>query len=1306
MKQNDLMVLWPEEKNISECIRQEAENKSPWEFLAVHCPVTFLNEGRERDEQEFFQSFLTEQLDSGRILFAVIGDSGVGKSHMVRWLEAQLVRREDAPTKHIIRVPKSVSLRRVIQIILEGQEGPEYEELYRKLDEAGEFKNPNEFVKLLAAQFSFETEAYAEVGGEKGSLAKAFHLFNDPVTQKALIGTKQKPSVLMRLAQRATGQKNEGQLQERVGFEASDFEFNDIERGDLSEPTRMPFHKLQTKESQRTNFASFLNNDILDRVLAKTIPTTKLSFRDLFRAVRKRLLEEGRELILLVEDFATMAGLQEELLTMFLDDTFRDNRQELCTLRVALAVTEGYLENRETLRTRINKNVWRITQTQQRTQEEIEEQAIRFVAQYLNAARLGQENLKKSYEERKGSELTNWIPIYQAASEIDYVDDFGSIKLNDDDSIPLFPYNRSAIIQQLHQHCTEQDSLVFNPRKIINFLLLELLKNYREDILQKNFPSSKMTYFQEVDMPRQLTKVLSQTTIPEKDKERIGPLLRYWGNNPLSLEEATLSGGILRAFDFSEDVISLFETTRSQEVLVQIPFTPKQVESSNLEKHKAKEEQEDWAIKSWRENWETTLSNWEQGGTLAQNAANKLRKWLSSSILRQIHQENWPLHITSDLLKPEYIFIPQARGQGKEKEDDLPVHLCSDTFFKENTRDVAVLVEAISRVHEIGMSKEGTLDYPGSEDDYALYQSWLTTQTEKFLKKLLEERTKEELCLERIILPALHLSAIILGDESSTSINPLESWESLWYLPKEPPKAKGNESWDQLTQTALMLHQEKNGLQFWLRKKYAVFQGTGSKVKALHAEKLFDAFKVWLKQKEFDTKLAGSVGPQIQGGIGFLLNLEHQIRGLFKELKDWTGEVEEDMGEKWDKKNFLANAQKALNAATVKGLQNFGKNRSSQSLDKLLVQLEKIALVQTLQEAQRIVKLSTKDTFQLLDLLSKIEWKNINIYNEAIYDLKQFLAATRRYIENQIKSVNSDIFVTTLRKMATQLKQLGDWFAEQSPELLEWNWNIFPEEMQGETELFSLSESTENSTLEQKCIELNKYIGQYEQVTKLRQEAKELSSVQSIFEKKNQSLEEILLQQKILDTVEAGYLDGEKEKIEKVRLALKKIWIVLADSFIKNPFMSLDRESYSNMFENFSTLLSDWSMYQNKAWLRYFNGQEINLPNGLSYLEAIEQLKASVKSLKEKHKSLQSWSKKVPKSFEQLEEFEKQVSELKAELLNLDLDNHPDVRLFIGSSQKETGASLELLTEIVLLWLRRTGKLSSFVVRYKEDEDL
>ena len=95
-----LIEFWPTLQNCLDCIKPEAENPSDAVFLAVHQEMRFIRKSfateqeDPRSEEQLLKAFLKED-SSGRIIMPILGESGIGKSHLVRWLNVQLRQRKD-----------------------------------------------------------------------------------------------------------------------------------------------------------------------------------------------------------------------------------------------------------------------------------------------------------------------------------------------------------------------------------------------------------------------------------------------------------------------------------------------------------------------------------------------------------------------------------------------------------------------------------------------------------------------------------------------------------------------------------------------------------------------------------------------------------------------------------------------------------------------------------------------------------------------------------------------------------------------------------------------------------------------------------------------------------------------------------------------------------------------------------------------------------------------------------------------------------------------------------------------------------
>ena len=145
-----LESYWPSKGQIKDCIRTEAEELAEHVLLAVHEPMTLTRRiahstgGERKTENDLLNHILENERPS-----PIIGESGIGKSHLIRWLDAKLRVHQKSVDWHIRRIPKNASLGQVLEILLDGLEGDEFETARKKIREVGERLNVSEVADHL-----------------------------------------------------------------------------------------------------------------------------------------------------------------------------------------------------------------------------------------------------------------------------------------------------------------------------------------------------------------------------------------------------------------------------------------------------------------------------------------------------------------------------------------------------------------------------------------------------------------------------------------------------------------------------------------------------------------------------------------------------------------------------------------------------------------------------------------------------------------------------------------------------------------------------------------------------------------------------------------------------------------------------------------------------------------------------------------------------------------------------------------------------------------------------------------------------
>lgn len=502
----DLLPYWPRQNDANAWITSEAEAASEWVALAVHQPMRFVPRVigsmapplSDCDEEALLNAFLTDDLPEGRVIIPIVGESGVGKSHVIRWLDTQLRVRGDADRRVVIRIPKGVSLREVLRLIVEKLPQARYGHYRDELKRAQHELDSREASGLLCEMLAHVLEEMGRNARERRRLRPDDAEAKERDAYCSVLPTLLRNQYLRdhhfltsrsgtdgpvrRLVEHLTTARSPAIDDDRKhGFVAEDLDFGDLGGDDaLGRPERQAIASLRA--DRRPNAARILNLAIDDaKQQLLRIGTSTIS--DLFDDIRRDLLADGKELILLVEDFVVLSGLQKQLLQVIIKEAVRDGTQVLCTMRTALAYTSGYVDA-DTVLTRAHIE-YRIPDDSA-SEEELFGRVERLVGAYLNASRVGQRALEAAYRARDASEPRAWIPRFTAPLEAEARATLDSFEISPD-GYELFPLNRVALRQLAREGCVRNGHFVYNPRFVIQNVLNAVLK-HRELFEAGRFP--------------------------------------------------------------------------------------------------------------------------------------------------------------------------------------------------------------------------------------------------------------------------------------------------------------------------------------------------------------------------------------------------------------------------------------------------------------------------------------------------------------------------------------------------------------------------------------------------------------------------------------------------------------------------------------------------------------------------------------------------------------------------------------------------------------------------------------------------
>ncbi len=906
-----LMKYWPSKEAVNACIKPEAEGAHDAVLLAVHqpSPLSYRIENGPKvatTEDELYRYFMTPDVPMGVHVMPITGASGVGKSHMVRMLAARLQAENSEHKYHVIRIPKSASLRSVVELILD----PLPDERYAKVKE--EFKKAMTGVDIADATISFQGQleiALKALANELRQQAKA-NPSNSVLRQR--LGHAEKLSRFMgdpivvehfreqvfpRIVKRAVAGQHALEGAEPVDdFTAADFELPDsIELGKAAESTQSYYESiLLTNNKAGIQVAvDVLNGKVVDQAVRQLFKLHEaiggMTLQDVILEIRRLLLIDGRELVILVEDFKALTGIQETLLHVLIQEGVRDNERKYATMRSAIAVTDGYLAGQDTIATRA-KYQW-IVESDLNSEEEVLLRTKRLVASYLNAARWGYEELVRRYKQRTRdwSSQQAWIDTFidQDSTDAD-LSAFGHI-----DGIPLFPFTELAIERLARSALTRAGTLRFTPRFVIDHVLRNLLLIGRDAFASQQFPPPSLLA---PPASAEVAEWLSTLPVSADQRQRYARLVTIWGDAPATRADlGRIPAQVYHAFGLESPGIAA-PAPRPTPAPSPAPGARARTEPLDTGADVARTtvpaaRPEDKLVADLR----ATLENWVQNSVrLDQGVANLIRKALDQAISDRI---DWNAErCTSFPFGSNRISIPHAGGETTILSDAIkiaPDHRDPDGRLR--TELIALL-----RFYQFYKRKT---DYEEVDDDLArianlvqrLMPQALTTirnlvkTRARTASKLLSTNSRLLGVLDRGQTP-LGLSSFLFAEPNLPSALPLDA-----ALPLQ--------EWRQLQESALAIRAKLTNI---LLEHSGCFQSDGNTAYGVDIARLLenppaDGEKASSGSLEnIDADVSSLLSKMSEGSLGM------RAKRVLTEALRLQEVLQKDLGDNYDKNQVVA----------------------------------------------------------------------------------------------------------------------------------------------------------------------------------------------------------------------------------------------------------------------------------------------------------------------------------------------------------------------------------------------------------------
>lgn len=515
-------------QRLSEVVRIDTITSSYGDFMATHVPFKQIQLQKEYypsaasktyTEEQIYQKVVLNPKDQHQFVL-VIGSSGAGKSHLIRWFDAKIERQK--PEREVVLFVRRSdnTLKGTIKQLLEKPEvaSIKNKELYERLVNATSTISESKLMNAIYHQFIVEIED--DNGEDIDYISNVDRKRIAPLLNNELFKARMMADdgPIVRIYSKVAESSVLDNRDVVPEFLPEDFQvdiaFCDKVQYDGGDKKAVRLlEKLYMEPEVADAVAKYLNSKV-DTVIQSCAGLEPGDFEQVFKEIRKELKKQGKSLTLLIEDITAFTGVNEALLNVLTVWHTGENEQDgMCRISSIIGTTSEYYKSnfRDNYKNRVTQFIVIPDDIFGSSEDDLCE----FVGRYLNAMSLPKDEVD-AWANSDGS--GDSLPVH----EVKQGKGWDVTVTEEGKTLNLFPFSRRSIVY-LYNNLLQENYRT--PR----YLLRDVVEKTVRDALWNfdNFPGFKIV---NTNINSSLRDAIQKTGVSSEQFERMYLFMCIWGD--------------------------------------------------------------------------------------------------------------------------------------------------------------------------------------------------------------------------------------------------------------------------------------------------------------------------------------------------------------------------------------------------------------------------------------------------------------------------------------------------------------------------------------------------------------------------------------------------------------------------------------------------------------------------------------------------------------------------------------------------------------------------------------------------------